>query len=281
MVQNLNWLKIHQNFKKMYKKITAFAIAAVMMVACTTVPITGRRQLSLVSDAEMQQQSYAAYDQFLSEHKLSRDAQATAMVKRVGQRIQRAVEQYMAANNMQQELAGFDWEFNLVQDEQVNAFAMAGGKTVVYSGLLPVAQNETGLAVVMGHEIAHAIAKHGNERMSQALAQQFGGQTLSALAGAQPGAASSLIMSVYGVGSQLGMLKYGRNQESEADRLGLIFMAMAGYDPQAAVPFWKRMEAQGGGQAPPEFLSTHPSAGTRQSDLQKWMPEALQYYKGK
>jgi len=252
-----------------------------MMVACTTVPITGRRQFNLVSDAEMQQQSYAAYNQFLSEHKISRDAQASAMVKRVGQRIERAVEQYMAANNLQDELAGFEWEFNLVEDDQVNAFAMAGGKTVVYSGILPVAQNETGLAVVMGHEIAHAIAKHGNERMSQALAQQFGGQTLSALSGAQPGAASSLIMSVYGVGSQLGLLKYGRNQESEADHLGLIFMAMAGYDPQAAVPFWQRMEQQGGGQAPPEFLSTHPSAGTRQSDLQKWMPEAQQYYKGK
>ena len=265
----------------MYKKIVAFAIASVMMVACTTVPITGRRQLNLVSDAEMQQQSYAAYRQFLSENKLSRDAQATAMVKRVGQRIQRAVEQYMAANGMQDELAGFDWEFNLVQDDQVNAFAMAGGKTVVYSGLLPVAQNETGLAVVMGHEIAHAIAKHGNERMSQALAQQFGGQTLSALAGAQPGATASLIKSVYGVGSQLGLLKYGRQQESEADKLGLIFMAMAGYNPEAAIPFWQRMEAANGGQqAPPEFLSTHPSAGTRQNTLRQYMPEALKYYKG-
>ncbi len=281
MVRFLKELNIHLKFKTMYKRIVAFAVVAVMMVACTTVPITGRRQLSLVSDAEMQQQSYAAYNQFLKEKQLSRDAQATAMVKRVGQRIQRAVEQYMAANNMSSELNGFQWEFNLVQDEQVNAFAMAGGKTVVYTGLLPIAQNETGLAVVMGHEIAHAIAKHGNERMSQALAQQFGGQTLSALAGSSPGAASGLLMSVYGVGSQLGMLKYGRNQESEADRLGLIFMAMAGYDPQAAIPFWKRMEAKSGGQAPPEFLSTHPSSGTRQSDLNKWMPEAMKYYKSR
>jgi predicted Zn-dependent protease len=279
VVQNLKSFSYHQNLEIMFKRLIAFALVAVMMTACTTVPITGRRQLNLVSDAEMQQQSYAAYRQFLSKNQLSRDAQATAMVKRVGQRIQRAVEQYMAANNMQNELAGFQWEFNLVQDDQVNAFAMAGGKTVVYSGLLPVAKNETGLAVVMGHEIAHAIAKHGNERMSQALAQQFGGQTLSALAGAQPGAASSLIMSVYGVGSQLGLLKYGRNQESEADKLGLVFMAMAGYDPQEAIPFWQRMEAAGGGQAPPEFLSTHPSAGTRQSNLKQFMPEALKYYK--
>jgi predicted Zn-dependent protease len=275
------FILISPKFKTMFKRLIAFTLVAAMMTACTTVPITGRRQLNLVSDAEMQQQSYAAYRQFLSENKLSRDAQATAMVKRVGQRIQRAVEQYMAANNLQNELAGFQWEFNLVQDDQVNAFAMAGGKTVVYSGLLPVAKNETGLAVVMGHEIAHAIAKHGNERMSQALAQQFGGQTLSALAGAQPGAASSLIMSVYGVGSQIGLLKYGRNQESEADKLGLVFMAMAGYDPQEAIPFWQRMEAASGGQAPPEFLSTHPSAGTRQSNLKEFMPEALKYYKAK
>lgn len=265
----------------MYKKIIAFTVAVVTFVACTTVPITGRRQLNLVSDAQMQSLSYDAYDQFLKENKLSRDAQATAMVKRVGQRIQGAVEQYMAANGLSNELQGFQWEFNLIEDDQVNAWAMAGGKTVVYTGILPVAQNETGLAVVMGHEIAHAIAKHGNERMSQQLAQQFGGQTLSALAGAQPGTAQNLVMAVYGVGSQLGLLKYGRTQESEADRLGLIFMAMAGYNPEEAVPFWQRMEAKSGGQAPPEFLSTHPSAGTRQQDLRQHMPEALKYYKGR
>ena len=263
----------------MYKKLIAFSIAVVMMVACTTVPITGRRQLSLVSDAQMMQMSYDAYDQFLKENKLSRDAQATAMVKRTGQRIQRAVEQYMAANGMSDQLQGFAWEHNLIEDDQVNAWAMAGGKTVTYTGILPIAQNETGLAVVMGHEIAHAIAKHSNERMSQQLAQQFGGQTLSALAGSQPGVAQQLIMTAYSAGSQLGMLKYGRNQESEADRLGLIFMAMAGYNPQEAIPFWERMEAKSGGQAPPEFLSTHPSAGTRRANLQSYMPEALKYYK--
>jgi predicted Zn-dependent protease len=262
----------------MYNKIITVALAFIMLAGCTTVPITGRSQLSLVSDAEMQAMSYEAYDKFLKENKLSRDAQATAMVKRVGRRIQQSVEQYMAANGMQSELDGFRWEFNLIADDQVNAFAMAGGKTVVYEGLLPVAKNETGLAVVMGHEIAHAIAKHGNERMSQALVQQFGGQTLSALSGSQPGAAGNLIMAVYGVGSQLGMLRYGRNQESEADRLGLIFMAMAGYDPREAVPFWQRMQEKGGAN-PPEFLSTHPSAGTRQADLKKYMPEALKYYK--
>ena len=185
----------------------------------------------------------------------------------------------MAQNNLSAELEGFQWEFNLIQDDQVNAWAMAGGKTVVYTGILPVAQNETGLAVVMGHEIAHAIAKHGNERMSQQLAQQFGGVTLQALAGTQPGTAQNLLMTVYGAGSTLGLLKYGRTQETEADRLGLIFMAMAGYDPAQAVPFWERMEAKAGGQAPPEFLSTHPSAGTRLSNLQKFIPEAKKYYR--
>lgn len=265
----------------MYKKIIAFTLAVFMMVACTTVPITGRRQFNLVSDAQMQSLSYDAYNQFLKENKLSRDAQATAMVKRVGKRIQNSVEQYMAANNMSQELQGFQWEFNLIQDDQINAWAMAGGKTVVYTGLLPVAKNETGLAVVMGHEIAHAIAKHGNERMSQQLAQQFGGQTLSALAGAQPGTAQNLVMAVYGVGSQIGLLKYGRTQETEADKLGLVFMAMAGYNPQEAIPFWQRMEAASGGQAPPEFLSTHPSAGTRAATLKSYMPEAMKYYKAK
>ncbi|MFD1186765.1 M48 family metallopeptidase [Pontibacter rugosus] len=265
----------------MYKRFVAFTVAVVMMVGCTTVPITGRRQLSLVSEAEMQQQSYAAYNQVISESKISRDAQATAMVKRVGQRIQGAVEQYMAQNGLQNELNGFQWEFNLIDDPQVNAWAMAGGKTAVYTGILPIAKNETGLAVVMGHEIAHAIAKHGSERMSQQLAQQFGGQTLAALAGTQPGMAQNLLLSVYGVGSQLGLLKYGRTQESEADRLGLIFMAMAGYNPEESVSFWQRMEAESGGQAPPEFLSTHPSAGTRQSALREHMPEALKYYKAR
>ncbi len=263
----------------MYKKIIAFTAAILMMVACTTVPITGRRQLNLVSDAQMQQMSYDAYDQFLKENKLSRDAQATSMVKRAGQRIQRAVEQYMAQNNMSAELQGFQWEFNLIEDEQVNAWAMAGGKTVVYTGILPIAQNETGLAVVMGHEIAHAIAKHGNERMSLQLSQQFGGQTLAALAGSQPGVANQLLMTAYGVGSGLGVLKYGRTQETEADQLGLIFMAMAGYNPEEAIPFWQRMEAKSGGQAPPEFLSTHPSGSTRLNNLKKFMPQAKTYYK--
>ncbi|MDX5346042.1 MAG: M48 family metallopeptidase [Hymenobacteraceae bacterium] len=251
-----------------------------LMVGCSTVPITGRRQLDLVPDSQMLALSFDQYSQFLREHKLSNNAQATSMVKNVGQRIQRAVEQYMAQNNMSDQLNGYQWEFNLIESEEVNAWAMPGGKVVVYEGLLPVVKDETGLAVVMGHEIAHAIAKHGNERMSQGLVQQFGGAALSVALRNQPQATQNLFLTSYGVGSGLGMLKYSRTQESEADRLGLIFMAMAGYNPQQAIPFWERMAAKKDGQgAPPEFLSTHPSDATRINDLQKHMPEAMRYYK--
>lgn len=247
------------------------------VMACATVPITGRRQLALVSSAEMQQMSYASYRQVLDTARVLNNNQNAAMVKRVGQRIQRAVEQYMAQNNLSQQLAGYAWEFNLIQDPQVNAWCMPGGKVVVYTGILPVTRDETGLAVVMGHEIAHAIAKHGDERMSQGLLQQVGGATLQAALGSNPSLTNNLFLTAFGAGSQLGMLAYGRKQESEADRLGLIFMAMAGYDPQQAVPFWERMSAGKGGQAPPEFLSTHPSDQTRIADLKRYLPEAQKY----
>jgi len=248
-------------------------------VSCATVPVTGRRQLDLVPDSQMLSMSFTEYDTFLKENKLSGDAANTAMVKRVGQRIQRAVESYMAQNKLSSELSGFQWEFNLVDSKEPNAWCMPGGKVVVYSGILPLTQNETGLAVVMGHEIAHAIAKHGNERMSQGLVQQFGGVALQVALANKPAETQNLFLSSYGVGSQLGLLKYGRTQESEADHLGLIFMALAGYDPQQSIPFWERMAAQGGGQAPPEFLSTHPSDQTRINDLRRLMPEALKYYR--
>ncbi|GEO03503.1 peptidase M48 [Adhaeribacter aerolatus] len=248
------------------------------MVACTTVPITGRRQLALVSSGEMQQMSYQAYRQVLDTSRVLNNSDAT-MVKRVGGKIQRAVEQYMAQNNMSGQLQGFQWEFNLIQDKQVNAWCMPGGKVAVYTGILPITQNETGLAVVMGHEIAHAIAKHGEERMSQAVAAQAGGSVAAAAMGGSA-ASQNVFLNVFGVGSQLGMLRHGRKQESEADHLGLIFMAMAGYDPQQAVPFWQRMASQkGGGGAPPTFLSSHPSDETRIADLQRLMPQALKYYK--
>ena len=260
----------------MLKKIF-YSVFFMAMVACTTVPITGRRQLSLVSSAEMQSMSYQAYKQVLDTSRVLNTNDA-AMVKRVGGRIRQAVEQYMAQNNFSSQLEGFAWEFNLLQDNQVNAWCMPGGKVAVYTGILPLTQNETGLAVVMGHEIAHAIAKHGEERMSQQMAAQAGGSLAGAALGGSTGS-QNVFSSVFGIGSQLGMLKHGRSQESEADHLGLIFMAMAGYDPQQAVPFWQRMASKSGGSSTPGFLSSHPSDATRIADIQKLMPEALKYYK--
>ncbi len=254
-------------------------IAALAVYSCATVPLTGRRQLSLVSDTEMLSMSFTQYDQFMKENKLSADAGKTAMVKNVGRRVQNAVTTYFTQNNMSRELDGFAWEFNLIESKEVNAWCMPGGKVVVYSGLLPVAQNEAGLAVVMGHEIAHAVAKHSNERMSQALIAQLGGQTLNAALKNKSEQTQQIWMSLFGVGAQVGaLLPYSRLQESEADKLGLIFMAMAGYDPNSAVGFWQRMSENAGGK-PPEFLSTHPSDATRMQKIKEAMPEAMRYYK--
>ncbi len=252
---------------------------AVLVSSCATVPITGRRQLDLIPDSTMLSMSLQEYDQFLQENKLSSDHNATAMVQNVGRRIQAGVEQYFAENNMSQKLQNYQWEFNLVESEDVNAWCMPGGKVVVYTGLLPVAQDETGLAVVMGHEIAHAIARHGGERMTQGLAVQLSGLGLSEAMQNKPEETRQLWLTAFGAGTQLfGLLPYSRLHESEADHLGLIFMAMAGYDPHAAVGFWERMAQEGSGQAPPEFMSTHPSDATRIRKIEEALPEAMNYY---
>ncbi len=255
-------------------------VSLLLLASCSTVPITGRSQLNLIPGESMLSMSLTQYDTFLKEHKLSTDKAQTEMVRRVGARIQNAVERYFAQKGMSSRLASYKWEFNLVEDKQINAWCMPGGKVVVYTGILPVTKGETGLAVVLGHEISHAIAEHGNERMSQGMLAQFGGVALSEALSAQPAATQQLWMSVYGVGAQYGaILPYGRMQESEADHLGLIFMAMAGYDPHDAVTFWQRMATQKGGQAPPEFLSTHPADATRIENIKKLIPEAMSYYK--
>lgn len=254
-------------------------LLALLFYYCSTVPITGRSQLSLIPASEMNAMSFQQYDQFLQENKLSSSKSDFDMVKRVGVNIQRAVETYFNQNNLSKELAGYQWEFNLVEGNEVNAWCMPGGKVVVYTGILPLTKDETGLAVVMGHEIAHAIAQHGAERMSQGLLQQLGGVALSVALKDKPQETQNLFMTAYGVGTTVGvMLPFSRTQESEADRLGLIFMSMAGYNPNTAVDFWTRM-SQMGGQKPPEFLSTHPSDQTRIADIKKELPEALKYYK--
>jgi predicted Zn-dependent protease len=251
-----------------------------MAASCSTVPITGRKQLDLIPASTMLSMSFQQYDQFLKTNKLSTNAQQTAMVKRVGGRIQKAVEQYMAENNMSHQLKDYRWEFNLVESPEVNAWCMPGGKVVVYSGILPITRDEAGLAVVMGHEIAHAVARHGQERMSQGLLVQTGGMALSAALASEPGTTRALWMAAFGVGASVGvMLPYSRLHESEADRLGLVFMAMAGYDPHAAVQFWQRMADQKKGKAPPEFLSTHPADETRIQNIRAQIPEAMTYFR--
>ncbi len=255
-------------------------LALTLLAACSTVPITGRRQLSLVSDAEINSLAAQQYRQVLAQSRLSTNSQQTALTRRVGQRIQRAVETYFRQQNASEQLAGYRWEFNTIQDDkQQNAWCMPGGKVAVYTGILPITQDENGLAVVMGHEIAHAVAKHGNERMSQGLLQQFGGAALSSALGTNSAATRELATQAFGVTTGVAALKFGRNQESEADRLGLIFMAIAGYNPDGAIAFWQRMDAREKGASPPEFLSTHPSNDTRIADIQQHLPEARKYYK--
>lgn len=264
---------------KYLKILVPVILLAFTLYYCSTVPITGRSQLHLISSSELNAMSFQQYNQFLTENKLSADANNTNMVKRIGSNIKGAVETYFAQQNLSKELKDYAWEFNLIESPEVNAWCMPGGKVVVYSGILPITQNEDGLAVVMSHEIAHAVAQHGGERMSQGLLQQLGGMALSVALQKEPQATQSIFMTAYGLGSTIGvLLPFSRTQESEADRLGLVFMAMAGYNPNAALDFWTRMSAQGGAK-PPEFLSTHPSDATRIANIKKHMPEAMQYYR--
>jgi predicted Zn-dependent protease len=262
-----------------WNPLLGLALLGVTLWSCSTVPLSGRSQLNLVPESEMQSMSYTQYGQFLKDNPLSTDATNTALVKRVGARIQGAVEANMARSNLSDQLAGYKWEFNLVESKDQNAWCMPGGKVVVYSGILPITKDETGLAVVLGHEIAHAIAEHGGERMSQGLLAQMGGLALSEALREKPEQTRSLWMSAFGGGAEVGvLLPFSRLQESEADHLGLIFMAMAGYDPRAALDFWKRMASEKHGGAPPQFLSTHPSDEARIRKIGEELPDAMRYY---
>ena len=264
-------------------RIVLLALVAAILVGCgtsSTVPITGRKRTLMVSDEQVLSLSNEQYNQYMQTAKPSTNAVNTAMVKRVGQNLANAVVSYLNANGLGSEVSQYKWEFNLVQDQQVNAFCMPGGKIVVYEGLLPVTKDETSLAIVLGHEIAHAVAKHSAEQMSTAIKQQYGAQALGVLmagAGASSGL-QSVAGTVFGLGAQGASAKYSRDHESEADHLGIIFAAMAGYNPEAAVSFWQRMsQATGGGST--SWLSTHPSDATRIKQIQGWLPEAKKYYK--
>ncbi len=257
-------------------KIISGIVLITIMAACATVPLTGRRQLSLANSEAIQQEASQAYREFLSDPKtvVVRSGSEVTRVKNVGARIARAVETYLNQNGYANQY-NFQWEFNLIQSKDINAWCMPGGKVAVYTGLMPVAQTDAGLATVMSHEIAHAIARHAEERYSQ----MMGAQALGGIVGAATGG-SQVIGQLYGVGGQLALLKYGRAQETEADRLGLVFMAIAGYNPESALTFWRRMAAsKEGNGTPPEFLSTHPSDERRIAEIQKNLPEARKYYK--
>ena len=258
----------------------AAALLAAIVVSCSTVPVTGRRQFNVIPGSTMLSMSAQQYTEFLKSNKPTTNQTQTQQVQRVGKRIQAAVELYFRQNNLEAQLSGYQWEFNVVDSKEVNAWCMPGGKVVVYTGILPVAKSDEGLAVVMGHEIAHAVAEHGSERMSQQMVAQFGGMALEKLLESKPAATQQLWMTAFGAGAQFGvLLPFSRQQESEADRLGLVFMAMAGYQPAGAVDFWQRMAQQSGGQAPPEFMSTHPSDETRIAQIREALPEAMRYYK--
>ncbi len=255
---------------------------SLFLCSCSTVPVTERRGLHLVPDSEITTMSYQEYSNILKKSKLSTDMAKVSMVRRVGQRIAVASEELLEETGRGSDIRNYKWEFNLIEDDKtVNAWCMPGGKVAVYTGLLPYSQDENGLAVVMGHEVAHAIAKHGNERMSQGLLAQFGAIGLSLALSGSPGVTSDIFMQAYGVGTQVGvLLPYSRVQESEADHIGLILMAKAGYDPRGAISLWQRMNAKGGSR-PPEFLSTHPAPDSRIREIESQIPEAMKYYKAR
>jgi len=249
-------------------------------IGCTQVPITGRRSLQLVPESELMTMSLKEYRQVIDKNKLSTDQDKVRMVRKVGNRIAKAAEAFLADMGREDQIRNYQWEFNLIQhDKVVNAWVMPGGKAAVYTGILPYTKDENGLAVVLGHEVGHAIAEHGNERMSQALLANMGAVALSAALAQKPNQTRQLFMTVYGVGTSVGvLLPYSRLQESEADRIGLMLMARAGYDPRTAVPFWERMN-RGEKTRTPEFLSTHPAPATRIADIERYIPEAMPYYR--
>ena len=264
-------------------RILLVGVAVLLLASCgttNTVPITGRQQSLMVSDGEVLSLSTQQYQEYMKTAKLSTDATKTAMVKRVGQNLANAVVNYLNSNGLSNEVQNYKWTFNLVQDKQVNAWCMPGGLIVVYEGLLPVTQDESSLAIVLGHEIAHAVARHSAEQMSTQMKQQQYLQIGSAVAGmlGVGSNATSTISAIVANGFNFKNLSYSRSHESEADHMGLIFAAMAGYDPQAAVTFWQRMAAASTSQTS-EFLSDHPSDATRIKQIQGWLPEAQQYYR--
>ena len=263
------------------RRIFGVVLLVAVVWGCAEVPITGRQSLHLVPESELLTLSLQQYNEVLQKSKLSTDNQKVAMVRRVGNRVAKAAESFLAESGHQDLIKDFQWQFNLIEDDKTaNAWVMPGGKAAVYTGILPFTKDETGLAVVQGHEVGHALANHGNERMSQELLKNMGGMALSVALTSQPQMTQELAMAAFGAGASIGvLLPYSRLQESEADHIGLILMARAGYDPREAIPFWQRMN-KAPGSRPPELLSTHPAPETRITNIQALIPEAMAYYRG-
>ncbi|WP_299665601.1 M48 family metallopeptidase [uncultured Polaribacter sp.] len=259
------------------KKIAFLLLTVFFFSECSKVPITGRNRVNFVSDSQVLPASFAQYQGFLEENKLSTNRAMTNQVKSVGANISAAVDRFMRANNMVEEANAYKWEFNLIEDKTVNAWCMPGGKVVFYTGIMPICANEDGVAAVMGHEVAHAFAKHGQERMSTGQLQQIGGLAVALGTSGRSQESQQIWNTAFGIGSGLGMLKFSRTHEQEADRLGLVFMIMAGYNGTEAAEVWVRMSEKSGGSSTPEILSTHPSNASRIRDLRTYLPTARKY----
>ncbi len=257
------------------------AVAALLLTSCGSVPITGRKQLNLVSDSEVLQSSLTSYASFMKTAQVSTQKTQSEQVTRVGKRIAAATEAYLKAVGLESEIQNFAWEFNLVKSDELNAWCMPGGKIVVYEGIMKIIGSDDELAVVLGHEVAHAVAKHANERMSQQVAAQMGANVLGAVVSGQSYQTQAMAQQIYGLGAQYGVMQpFSRKHESEADEMGLVLMTIAGYNPDVAITFWQKMNAAGQSSVP-EFLSSHPSHETRIADIQKKLPGIKQKYQAK
>lgn len=261
------------------RKWIIFLLLGIFIYACSRVPVTNRKQVNLLPESMLLDMSFDQYNQFLQQSNVVQNTAAATELQNIGQKIANASEQYLKKRNKFDRVDDFQWEFKLIEEDVANAFALPGGKVAFYTGMLDIAQTDGGIATVLGHEIAHAIARHGNERMSQQLGLQLGGMALDVALSDRPEQTRNIFLTAYGVGANLGViLPFSRLHESEADQMGMIFMAMAGYNPQEAIDFWQRMDAASSGQEPPEFLSTHPNHDTRVQKLQEFLPEAMKYY---